>query len=78
MTNTMEFVVEKKEMEDLELFDKRTIVELSDSELAEVQGGTTPVCAATAAAAAWSSTYCAGAAVGATLFVASAVVGYFS
>ncbi len=56
------------------LFEKRTIVELSDSELAEVQGGTTPVCAAAVA----SSGYCAGAAIVVTAFVGGAIVGYFS
>jgi len=56
------------------LFEKRTIVELTDNELAEIQGGTTPLCVAAAA----SSGYCASAAVLVTAFVASAVVGYFS
>ncbi len=56
------------------LFEKRTIVELTDSELAEVQGGTTPVCAAAVA----SSGYCAGAAIVVTAFVGGAIVGYFS
>jgi len=56
------------------LFEKRTIVELSDNELAEVQGGTTPVCAAAVA----SSGYCAGAAIVVTAFVGGAIVGYFS
>lgn len=76
MTNSMQFSIQQNEVE--ELFDKRTIVELSDSELAEVQGGTTPVCAWAAGAAAASSAYCAGAAVAGAVFVASAVVGYFS
>jgi lactobin A/cerein 7B family class IIb bacteriocin len=52
------------------LFEKRTIVELSDSELSDVNGGSTPALAA-------SSTYCASAAVAVTAFVATAIVGYF-
>ena len=69
------FPIQKVELlEEVPLFEKRTVVELSDSELAEAQGGTTPVCVAAAA----SSGYCAGAAVAATVFVATAVVGYFA
>ncbi len=39
-----------------QLFEKRTIVELTDSELADVQGGTTPACVVAASivvAGAW-------------------------
>jgi len=53
------------------LFEKRTVVELSDSELVDVNGGSTP-------AITTSSGYCIGSAIAVTVFVGSAIVGYFS
>ncbi len=32
------------ELDEFNLFEKRTIVEMSNEELAEINGGTTPVC----------------------------------
>ena len=55
------------------LFEKRTIAELSIDEMESVNGGATP-----AALAAASSSYCAGVAIAAGIFVVGAVVGYFS
>ncbi len=50
------------------LFEQRTIVELSDVEMTDVNGGTTPVCAVAVA----SSTYC----VGGAIFLAGVAIGY--
>jgi len=52
----------------VELFEKRTVAELSADEMMEIDGGTTPVCAVAVA----SSTWC----IAGVIFVASAVVGY--
>jgi len=58
------------------LFEKRVVAELTDAEMMNIDGGTTPVCAWAAGAAAASSTYCAGVAIAGAIFVAGAVVGY--
>ena len=42
----------------------------------DIDGGTTPVCAWAAGAAAASSTYCAGVAIAGGIFLVGAVVGY--
>jgi lactobin A/cerein 7B family class IIb bacteriocin len=60
------------------LFEKRIVAELTQAELMDIDGGTTPACAWAAGAAAASSTYCAGVAIAGGIFVVGAVVGYFS
>jgi lactobin A/cerein 7B family class IIb bacteriocin len=55
------------------MFEKRTIAELSIDEMESINGGATP-----AALAAASSSYCAGVAIAAGVFVVGAIVGYFS
>ncbi|MDQ2770624.1 MAG: class IIb bacteriocin, lactobin A/cerein 7B family [Bacteroidota bacterium] len=51
------------------LFESRTIVELSDAEMMQIDGGTTPVCVAAVA----SSTWC----IGGGLVAVGLVIGYF-
>ena len=36
-----------------DLFEKRTVLELTDDEMLEIEGGTTPVCAAVVASSGW-------------------------
>lgn len=52
------------------LFESRTIVELSDLEMMEIDGGTTPVCAAAVASS--------GGCVAVGSFIAGTVLGYFA
>jgi lactobin A/cerein 7B family class IIb bacteriocin len=54
------------------LFQKRTVAELTDGEMLNVNGGTTPVCAAAAA----SSGYCGAAALGFTFTVGAFSLGF--
>lgn len=51
------------------LFEKRTIVELSDNELADINGGTSPLTV--------SSGYCIGGGIALSVFIGTAIVGYF-
>jgi lactobin A/cerein 7B family class IIb bacteriocin len=66
---TLDIMLEKNNAVDKALiFNKRTVADLSDFEMLEINGGGTP---------AISSGYCIGAAAAGGLFLISAVIGYF-
>jgi actin-like ATPase involved in cell morphogenesis len=60
------------------MFEKRVVAELTDVELLDIDGGTTPVCAVVVKGAVASSTYCVGVGIAGGIFVVGAVVGYFA
>ena len=64
--STTDFVGTKK----AELFEKRTVAELSADEMMQIDGGTTPVCAAAIASSSWC--------IGGALFIGGAIVGYIA
>lgn len=59
-----------------QLFEKRTVAELTDNEMVNIDGGTTAPCAAVVAAAAASSLLCGATAVVVGVFAVGVYVGY--